>query len=227
MSPYWEWVDKYGLSDTHKEIIKLVGSGKMVLELGCSSGYISGELKKRNNIVWGIEKDKIAASIAKSFTDKVILGDVEDEDIWKAINKDNFDIIILPDIVEHLKNPVKVIKRCKKILRPNGEMIFSIPNVAHWTIRKQLFLGKFEYANGGILDRTHFHFYTIKSFSELLKKNNLVIEGTVYIPSILPFEHSIGKIGLIKRIYTLLKRFLVKRFPGLFAFQIIFIASKS
>lgn len=227
MSPYWEWVEKYGLSDTHKEIIKLAGSGKIVLELGCSSGYISRELKKRKNVVWGIEKDEVAASKAKSFTDRIIVGDIEDKRIWKIVDKNIFGVIILADIVEHLRNPQEVIKRCKKVLSPKGQMIFSIPNVAHWTIRKQLFFGKFEYTGGGILDRTHLHFYTIKSFSELLKRNNLVIEERKYIPSILPFEHHIGRIGLIKRIYKVLKQVLVMKFPGLFAFQIIFIASKS
>ena len=74
-----------------------------------------------------------------------------------------FDIIVFADILEHLKEPLEVLKRYKKYLKDDGYIIISIPNIANWKIRFKSLLGRFEYNEYGILDSGHLRFFNEKS----------------------------------------------------------------
>ncbi len=67
-------------------------------------------------------------------------------------------------------------------LAPGGEVVLSIPNVAHLWVRLSLLLGRFEYAGRGILDRTHVRFFTERSLRALLADAGL----RVVLPQVVP-----------------------------------------
>ena len=164
---------------THQVILSLLGKGNQILDVGCASGYLASQ-DKQKNLFWGIEIDSDQAKQARQsgHYQKVVNKDLT------AINKKDFsskkfDIIIAADILEHLINPQEALTFLnKKFLKKEGKIIISLPNVAHLTIRIGLLVGRFSPQETGILDKTHLHFYTLKTAQKLIKDSGLKIEKT-------------------------------------------------
>ncbi len=186
------------LHSSHRKIIELVGSNKRVLDVGCSKGYLSKALKDKGCYVIGIERDKISAELARSNCDKII---IEDLDYLSILPFENefFDVIVCADVLEHLKDPAGLISKLKDCLKPGGLFIGSIPNVARLDVRIKLFFGRFNYAESGIMDKTHLKFYTLATAKKLFSDCGLKLINIDYT-------------GLASKI---------KIFPTLFAFQFI------
>jgi len=168
-------------------------NSQKILEIGCHTGYFSKLLKNKGHEVIGVEIDKNAAAVASKFI-SVIIGDVENEEILKQLDK-KFDVILLMHILEHLVDPWSFIKKLKKNLAPKGYIIVTIPNIAAWKIRKKLFFkGDFSYEEYGILDRSHLRFFNLKTIKELLVKNGYKIIDFKIVDYSIPFE---GKLILL------------------------------
>lgn len=129
-----------------------------VLDVGCSTGRLGAILKQRKCVVDGIELDPEAAAAAKTAGYR----DVAVAAVEEALPARNarYDAIVFADILEHLVDPPAVLSRSIALLRPAGKIYISLPNVANWMIRAGLLAGRFEYAESGILDRTHLRFFT-------------------------------------------------------------------
>jgi predicted SAM-dependent methyltransferase len=81
-----------------------------------------------------------------------------------------YDLIVISDVLEHLRQDRKTLNACRTLLSPGGRCIVSVPNIAHASIIGELLRGHFEYKKEGLLDRTHVNFYTRKSITTLLKE---------------------------------------------------------
>ncbi|MBU3957243.1 class I SAM-dependent methyltransferase [Patescibacteria group bacterium] len=183
------------------KILNLIKSGKKVLDVGCASGYLAARLVKKKCQVFGIEIDKKAAQKASKHCQKVINDDVELIDKL-PFPQNFFDIVVLSDILEHLKRPDLVLIKLKKYLADDGVIIASIPNVARIEIRLKLALGRFDYQESGILKRDHLRFFTLSSAKKMFQEAGFKIT-------------KIEPTGLGSR---------VRIFPTLFAFQFIIVA---
>jgi hypothetical protein len=86
------------------------------------------------------------------------------------------------DVLEHLKDPLRVFIDLNKYLAPEGHVVVSVPNVAHLAIRLMLLFGYFEYMNRGILDRTHLRFFTLRSFRRFLSQGGVRVEELIAVP---------------------------------------------
>src|SRR5690606_24139579 len=82
-----------------------------------------------------------------------------EKDSTKKITK-KYDVILMIDVIEHLVNPRNSLRSIGSLLKPDGVLIFSVPNMAHISIRLNLLNGKLNYTKTGLLDDTHLHFYT-------------------------------------------------------------------
>ena len=72
-------------------------------------------------------------------------------------------------MLEHLLDPLAVLKGFLEKLVPRGQVFVSLPNVACFYVRLGLLLGRFNPApEGGVLDESHLHFYTLATARELL-----------------------------------------------------------
>ncbi|MFT4577582.1 MAG: spore maturation protein CgeB/tetratricopeptide (TPR) repeat protein [Nitrospinales bacterium] len=146
-----------------------------ILEVGCAEGMTGNELKKRPGVfVAGIENNEIAAEMARKVLDDVIAGDIECMDI--PYSPSAFDCIIFADVLEHLVNPLDVLKKVSKLLKKDGTIIMSIPNVQFYGVVNQLIEGNWTYQKEGILDETHLRFFTFKEIEKLVKEAGLSIQ---------------------------------------------------
>lgn len=153
----------------------LIKTGSLVLDVGCSSGNFGEALiKYKKCIVDGIEPDKDDSISAAKKLRRVSTKFVEDA-LKTDLNEEKYDAIVFLDVIEHLYNPVSTLRSLKKNLKPNGIVVFSIPNMAHISVRLMLLKGDFEYANTGLLDNTHLHFYTKKEIERLFAEAGFMI----------------------------------------------------
>lgn len=161
-------------NDAWFKIFQFIKPNSTVLDIGCSSGMLGAALKKEKKVtVTGIDIDESDVKLAKKNLDKALVVDAEQSDFS---NLGKFDYVIMSDVVEHLVDPVSMLKHIKKLLNPGGVFIFSIPNMANVTTRMELLKGRFIYKDFGILDRTHLHFYDVKEVNRVLNDAGLVVE---------------------------------------------------
>ncbi len=144
--------------------LTLADGPRDVLDVGCSSGYLAAPLAAAGARVVGIELDPGAAEAARAFCADVIVGDVESMEL--PLEPASFDAIVCGDLVEHLRDPRTTLERLRPLLRPDGRLVLSTPNVANWAMRLSLLGGRWRYTDRGILDRTHTHLFTRKTLAE-------------------------------------------------------------
>ncbi len=108
--------------------------------------------------VVGVEIDTKSAHKAKKFCNEVIVGDVESLKLSTKYHY-YFDYILFADVLEHIKEPLLVLKKFKKYLKDDGCIIVSLPNISYWRMRIKFLFGNFEYNETGLLDNTHIRFF--------------------------------------------------------------------
>lgn len=167
-SPYYQY--------ERPEVLALVPLGaRSILDVGCAAGRLGHALKLRNPAcrVIGVEAEAGPAADAASLLDQVILGDVETTELPLADG--SFDCLIYADVLEHLKDPIAVLRSHLPLLKPNGVVVGSIPNVRHHSVITQLLQGRWDYTDQGLLDRAHLRFFTRATMVEMLSTAGLVV----------------------------------------------------
>jgi 2-polyprenyl-3-methyl-5-hydroxy-6-metoxy-1,4-benzoquinol methylase len=167
---------------SHYWILRLLSAEKgelRILDVGTSSGYLGARLRKEGHYVVGIEMDEASAKNARLHYDAFHVLDIEHFDFPY---EDEFDYILFADILEHLPDPESVLRRSLKCLRASGKIIVSVPNVANLVIRLSLFFGRFDYAERGVLDKTHLRFYTLKSLKRMMSEASCRVLEVVPTP---------------------------------------------
>src|ERR1700730_5104565 len=154
--------------DVNWGLLRLWGDrkGKDVLDVGCGFATTSKFIQDRGNRVIGIESSPEAVAVARGRISEVIQADLQQV---PNIAPRNFDTIIVADVLEHLAWPAGVLKRYADLLKPDGTVIVSLPNVGLWSVRLGLLFGGFRYQDSGVLDRTHLRFFTRRSALEMLR----------------------------------------------------------
>jgi 2-polyprenyl-3-methyl-5-hydroxy-6-metoxy-1,4-benzoquinol methylase len=202
-------LNEYALGG-HAKLLALVGSGKRVLDVGCSSGYLATPLVANGCTVIGVELDPDAAEAAGSVCADVLVGDVETMEF--PFTEASFDVVLCGDLVEHLREPEAFLARVRPVLRTEGRLVLTTPNVANWSMRLGLLAGRWRYTDRGILDRTHAHLFTRATLVETLERAGYrvdVLDYTVPVPLLRNntterLAHAIGRVR-----------------PSLFAYQFV------
>ena len=138
-----------------------------ILDVGTASGYLGKVWRGQGHYVAGVEYDAAAAEKARQYYDVLQVADVE---TYAFPFRGEFDYIIFADVLEHLRDPAAVLRRCIPALKDSGKVIISVPNIANWVIRLSLLFGKFDYMDRGILDRTHMRFFTLRSLKRMISE---------------------------------------------------------
>jgi len=157
----------------------------MVLDLGCASGRVGGKLLEtgRAKEIIGVEIFAPAAEEAARVYKQVHVGDIEEMSIDYP---NTFHYVICGDILEHLKDPYRVVSRIVSWLKPGGCLLVCVPNVRNFRVLRDLmFHGEWTYVESGILDKTHLRFFTKDSCRRMLEEAGLQVyhqEMIVYGP---------------------------------------------
>ena len=152
----------------HAKLLALVGDGKRVLDVGCSSGYLARPLVTRGCTVVGLELDPAAAAEAREVCEEVLVGDVESMEL--PFEPGSFDVVLCGDLIEHLRDPEAFLARVRPCLKGDGRLVLTTPNVANWAMRLGLLAGRWTYTERGILDRTHTYLFTRSTLVEMLER---------------------------------------------------------
>ena len=89
----------------------------------------------------------------------------------------SFDAIVCADVLEHLREPERLLEQAREWLAPDGRLIASIPNVRHHSVVRSLLQGNWTYESAGLLDRTHLRFFTRREIEKLFHRAGFAIEG--------------------------------------------------
>lgn len=150
-----------------------VPENSKVLEMGCSHGLLTAHLKMQKNCVIDIvEIDEKAGKEASEFANLALIGAEDGNlelEIWKEkLDGNKYDVITFLDVLEHLRNPEDVLKHCASLLKEDGIICVSVPNIGHNAVLVNLLNNKFKYQNLGILDSTHVRFFCQDTLEELI-----------------------------------------------------------
>ena len=135
------------------------------------------------------------------------------------------------DVLEHLIDPVSCLKKIHKHLLQRAKVIVSLPNIAHWSIRRNLLFGNFDYCEtGGLLDVNHRNFFTLNSARRafLIAQYRIIREeyftyGLPLFNAKRPFLNKLSNQFPLKQVVST----IVKQFPGLFTYQFLFVLEES
>ena len=123
------------------------------------------------------EINESAASIAEEYAEQSIVGDCENLEWTKKLVMRKFHYIVFTDVLEHLRDPGKILEEARSFLEPGGKVLTSIPNISYKTVLIDLIkYDNFEYSASGILDSTHLRFFTEKTVRTLFESNNYQID---------------------------------------------------
>ena len=167
-------------SHARREILPYLPSKiEKCLDIGCGNGTTSAFVRHLHpEVTWagGVELFPDAAENARSVLDQVWCGDLEATSFETAIAPASLDVILCLDVLEHLVDPWTVVKRLSPLLKTDGRLIISIPNIRNWKfIRKLLMNGDFHYRDAGLLDRTHLRFFVRDTAIELAEAGGLKV----------------------------------------------------
>lgn len=158
-------------------ILRILGSGHDVLDVGCSQGYL-GRYDNGRNRFWGVDGNPAALEVARQYYVDVACAELNSSEAdWFSGKR--FDVVVFADVLEHLLSPEKMLERAASLLRENGRIIVSLPNVALWRVRLNLLFGSFNYTKYGVLDDSHLHLYTFASAQRLVERCGYRILDTV------------------------------------------------
>lgn len=141
----------------------LPARARSVLELGCANGRLGAKYKQSHpETRWtGIEISTDAAREAAHHLDAVHVMDVESDNL--SALPGGYDLVVLGDLLEHMKNPERLLERLFDMTSETASMVICLPNMGHVSVLHRLLAGDISYDDAGLLDRTHLRFYSASS----------------------------------------------------------------
>ncbi|MEJ6021310.1 class I SAM-dependent methyltransferase [Ramlibacter sp. PS4R-6] len=199
---------------------------RRILDIGCGAGDNARRLGARGAAtqVVGVTWSHAEAEQASRHCAAVHVLDLDRETVRDV--GEPFDAILLSHVLEHLADPPHVLRSLVPLLRPGGCAVIVVPNVLEWRTRLALAGGRFEYADHGILDRTHLRFYTYYTAPrelvapvEGLRLERVIAKGAAPLG---PLRRRILSPTLRARVDEI----AVRRWPNLFASEVAMLARR-
>ena len=208
---------------SHYYAQRFVGRDHEVLDIGCGVGFFAAWLKEDGNRVTGV--DALPHAAAHEALAEYYTADLNASGGTLPVELDGrrFDRVLLLDVLEHLTEPERLLAAARGALREHGRLVVSLPNVANITVRLALLLGRFNYAERGIMDRTHLRFFTRKTARRLLEDNGWeILEAK---PTVMPLELALGirPENLVMRALNTVLAVMTAVFPKLLGYQFVFL----
>lgn len=157
-------------------IINQIKRGSTVLEFGPANGRMTKYLKEALDCkIYLVEIDEKAGKEALRYGEDLVVDDIETFSWMKRFETIRFDYITFADVLEHLRDPEEVLIQAKSLLKQDGSILFSVPNLGHNSVLINLLNHEFEYTKVGLLDNTHIHFFTKNSVEHAMNRTGLTV----------------------------------------------------
>ena len=128
-----------------------IGRGRRVLDLGCRSGAFTLHFLDGNEVV-GLDVDRAALAKAAELGIETVVGDVEDP---LPFPDESFDAVVVGELLEHLRFPDALVAEARRVLRPGGVLVGSVPNAFRLQSRLRFLRGRAPED-----DPTHLHMFS-------------------------------------------------------------------
>jgi methionine biosynthesis protein MetW len=206
----------------NEEVIRWVPiEAAFILDIGCGAGDVARRLARTGRQIDGITMSAEELHIAKHHCRSVYLHDVESG--LPLVGDNAYDVVIASHVLEHLRYPAPVLTCVNRTLKVSGRFIVVLPNMLHWRNRMKLLFGKVEYETQGLMDDTHFKWYTFDSGRHLLESYGFKVIHA-YVTGYVP----LGATRKLcpRRLNAWMEHIALTRLPGVFGTQLIYICAK-
>lgn len=210
--------------DSLGKLANLVRPGAVVLELGPAYGYFTQYLVEQLGCtVDGVELSPAMAERAARYARELWVANLDEVDLGERFPEGGYDYVIAADVLEHLRNPWRTLEHCRRLLRPDGRLLLSLPNVGHAALVAELMEGRFEYRDDGLLDRTHLRFFTRRNILDMLRRTGFRVEdldAVTWMPERTEFRRTLDEFPPVLRAHllqhpdALTYQFIVTASPG-------------
>ncbi len=213
------WDKSYQNLGNPRVLSMVPSSARIVLDVGCGAGDNASILYKNGLTIDGITLSSAEADHAKPYCRQLFVHNLEQG--LPEISNDLYDIVLCSHVLEHICFPTRLLNDLHRVLKPEGTLIIALPNIMWWKTRLRIALGHFDYQESGIMDNTHFRWYTFRSAQRLLKDHRFSVQSAN--------AYGAFPLGPLRRILPgsvsrSLDRGLSKLLPGLIGYEMIFTA---
>lgn len=159
--------------DKSSVLLRLVREDERdVLDVGCGDGSLASQLSSLGKRVTGVEAAPDKTAAASAACDTLLQGDVESEKTLQRLRAlgRRYDLLIFSEVLEHLVRPEQTLRNLRPFLKEHGAVLVVLPNMAFYKTRLVHLLGRWPAHSEGIFDKTHLHFFTLKSAQGLLRE---------------------------------------------------------
>ncbi len=215
--------DKVYANSGNRDVLSRVPEAcKTVLDVGCGAGDNARVLQQRGCEVDGVTLSTEEARLAEPFCRRVVVGNLE-HGLPTGL-ADRYDAVICSHVLEHICFPGKLLDGIYDRLDEGGLLVVAVPNLLFVKNRLKLLLGSFDYTNTGLMDQTHFRWYTLATGRDLLRErgfSRVISSATGSLP--------IGPLRSVLpgRMVKAAENFSVGKWPGLFGYQLLHVARKA
>ena len=223
-SSAYEWKDAPDAS--HRVVLDLAEELRLppgrVLDLGCAGGLLGAKLREQGHLVVGVDGDPPPG--AEDNVDRLVVADLDAGLPAEVVDEGPFDLILAADVLEHLRDPARLLRELHGASSAEATLISSVPNIGHWYPRLRIGLGRFDYDRRGILDATHLRFFTLRSFAAMAARVGWQVEQrrlTGLPLEVLGFDEGASGRRRLRRSLARVDRAARAVWPSLFAYQYV------
>jgi 2-polyprenyl-3-methyl-5-hydroxy-6-metoxy-1,4-benzoquinol methylase len=156
----FEGVRRYGQISRR---VAALAPGRM-LDVGCGDGRLAREIKRvlPGVVIHGCDLSPSALSRAEG-VDRQYTVDLNVDRLLEADH--SLDMVVASEVIEHLVEPARAVAECRRVLKPGGHVLITVPNVAFWRFRVQAVRGQVPEVTA---DERHLHSFNAASLTRLL-----------------------------------------------------------
>lgn len=166
---------------SHRKLLALLDPAKMgrnLLDIGCGNGLLARPLADKGFRVTGLEHPQgFDPQVTKDL--RILSRDLE---AGLGQLEGSYDVILMADVLEHLRQPEVLLRELHQHLSPHGCLVASLPNSGNIWFRLNILLGRFPEDDKGLFDRTHLHFWMWDNWHRLFARAGFTLRVEALTP---------------------------------------------